>query len=361
MISAVENAPEWQSILENLYELLAKPLFRLPAETSHNIGLGTLDRLHQFGLAAKLAGRVPAAKKPLRIMGIAFRHRVGLAAGLDKNGDHIESLAALGFAFLEIGTLTPRPQPGNPRPRLFRDRRARCVVNRMGFNNKGIDHAVAKLRRRRPNAVVGVNIGKNRDTPATAAVEDYLRCLRQCREVADYAAVNISSPNTPGLRGLQFGDELRRLLEALKDAQQSHQSETGKYLPMALKIAPDLDAAQIREICAELLAWEMDAVIAANTTLERPPALPKHISGEPGGLSGAPLTQRARETVRAVKAEVGAAIPIIGVGGILCADDGRAMIAAGADLLQIYSGLIFRGPGLVRELATSLDGRLTDG
>lgn len=287
-------------------------------------------------------------------MGLEFPHRIGLAAGLDKNGDHIDALAALGFAFLEIGTLTPRPQPGNSKPRLFRDRNARCIVNRMGFNNKGIAHAVARLKKRKSKTVVGVNIGRNRDTPAERAGEDYLECLRQCREAADYVTVNISSPNTPGLRELQFGAHLERLLEALKQAQAEYETESGRYLPIALKLAPDLSESEIRSVCAALLTWQADGVIATNTTLSRPDSLPRHIAQEDGGLSGAPLTVLARQTVRAIKAEVGDAIPIIGVGGIMNRQSGRDMLTAGADLLQIYSGFIFRGPRLIGELADAL-------
>lgn len=337
-----------------MYELIARPLFRLPAEASHGIALGTLDGLHRLRLSAPLAPRIRKPAQPLRLMGLEFPHRIGLAAGLDKNGDHIDALAALGFAFLEIGTLTPRPQPGNPKPRLFRDRNARCIVNRMGFNNKGIAHAVARLKKRKSKVIVGVNIGRNRDTPAERAGEDYLECLRQCREAADYVTVNISSPNTPGLRELQFGDHLERLLEALKQAQAEHEAESGKHLPIALKLAPDLSESEIRSVCATLLAWQADGVIATNTTLSRPDPLPRHITQEDGGLSGAPLTVLARQTVHAIKAEVGGAIPIIGVGGIMNQQDGRDMLAAGADLLQIYSGFIFRGPRLIGELADAL-------
>ncbi len=331
-------------------ELITAPLFWLPAETAHGIALAALDQLHRAGLGKLLSADAPEAVRKPRLMGLEFSHRIGLAAGLDKNGDHIDALAALGFAFLEIGTLTPRAQPGNPRPRLFRDRRARCIVNRMGFNNKGIAHAVARLRRRQSKILVGVNIGKNRDTQAERAGEDYLECLRQCRSHADYVAVNVSSPNTPGLRKLQFGAQLERLLEALKQAQAQHESETGKHLPIALKLAPDLSEAEIRSICAILLAWRIDCIIATNTTLRRPASLPQRLRGENGGLSGAPLTEQARQAVLAIKAEVGDAIPLIGVGGIMSGDDARAMLAAGADLLQIYSGLIFRGPALIREL-----------
>ena len=233
-----------------MYELIARPLFWLPAEFSHGITLGVLEQLHRLGMARLLAAPVSAPAQPATVMGLEFPHRIGLAAGLDKNGDHIDALAALGFAFLEIGTLTPRRQAGNPKPRLFRDRRGRCIVNRMGFNNKGIKHAVARARGRRSKVILGVNIGRNRDTPAESAAADYLRCLRECHEVADYVAVNISSPNTPGLRELQFGAGLERLLEALKQAQSSLQTETGKYLPLALKLAPDLTQEEIRSICA---------------------------------------------------------------------------------------------------------------
>ncbi len=337
-----------------MYELIARPLFGLPAEVSHGIALGTLDGLHRLGLSGLLAADIRAPVRSPRLMGLEFPHRVGLAAGLDKNGDHIEALAALGFAFLEIGTLTPRPQPGNPRPRLFRDRSARCIVNRMGFNNKGIAHAVARLEQRRSGILIGVNIGRNRDTPVERAGDDYLECLRQCRGVADYVTVNISSPNTPSLRELQFGGQLERLLEALKQAQAEHEAESGNYLPIAVKLAPDLNENEIRRICGALLAWRADCIVAVNTTLSRPDSLPRHIARENGGLSGAPLTGLARRTVRAIRAEVGGAIPIIGVGGIMNGQDGRDMLAAGADLLQIYSGFIFRGPRLIGELADAL-------
>ena len=331
-----------------VYSLIASPLFALPAEASHGIALGVLDGLHRLGLSRLLAA--PATADPVRLMGLDFSHRIGLAAGLDKNGDHIDALAALGFAFVEIGTLTPRSQPGNPRPRLFRSRSGRCIVNRMGFNNRGIAHAMDKAARRRANVILGVNIGKNRDTPGENATGDYLDCFRSCRQLADYVAVNISSPNTPGLRELQFGDELDHLLEALKQAQAEHERESGKYLPLALKLAPDLSTEEIRSICARLLAWEVDGVIAANTTIQRPQTLPARLARQGGGLSGAPLGPLARQTVAAVKAETGDRIPLIGVGGIMNGEDGRAMLAAGADLLQIYSGFIFRGPGLIREL-----------
>ncbi len=340
-----------------LHELIVRSLARLPAETSHGLALGGIELVHRLGLSRLLAAKPPPAAAPLHLMGLEFPHRIGLAAGLDKNGDHVDALAALGFAFVEIGTLTPLPQPGNPRPRLFRDRHGRCIVNRMGFNNRGIDHAVARLRRRRTRIPVGVNIGRNRQTPAADAAGDYLHCLRACRDVADYVTINVSSPNTPGLRGLQFGAELERLLEALKRAQAAHQEESGKYLPLALKLAPDLDDAEIASICAALLAWKIDAVIGVNTTVSRPGPLPGRIASEQGGLSGAPLAPLARRVVAAIRAEVGAAMPIIGVGGIMSGADGRAMLEAGADLLQLYSGLVFRGPGLLAELA----GELADG
>ena len=331
-----------------MYSLIASPLFALPAEASHGIALGALDGLHRLGLSRLLAA--PAGPDPVRLMGLDFPHRIGLAAGLDKNGDHIDALAALGFAFVEIGTLTPRPQPGNPRPRLFRSRSRRCIVNRMGFNNRGIAHAMAKAARRRANVILGVNIGRNRDTPEENAVADYLAGFRSCRQLADYVAINVSSPNTPGLRDLQFGDGLDRLLEALKQAQAEHEGESGKYLPLALKLAPDLSEEEIGSICARLLAWQVDGVIATNTTIQRPESLPVHLARQGGGLSGAPLGSLARRTVAAIKAETGGRIPLIGVGGIINGEDGRAMLAAGADLLQIYSGFIFRGPGLIREL-----------
>ena len=291
-------------------------------------------------------------------MGMEFPNPVGLAAGLDKNGDHIDGLAALGFGFIEIGTVTPRAQPGNPRPRLFRLAPARAIINRMGFNNLGVAHLLERVRRARYRGVLGINIGKNFDTPNERAADDYLACLRAVYPLASYVTVNISSPNTRNLRALQQAEELAPLLAALKFEQQRLTDKHGKYVPLAVKIAPDLGPAQVVEIAGIMREHKIDAVIATNTTLDRSSisCLPR--ADETGGLSGAPLTVKSVEIVRALVKELDGALPVIGVGGIMNAADAIAMITAGASLVQIYSGLIYRGPQLIAECASALCGHL---
>jgi dihydroorotate dehydrogenase len=287
-------------------------------------------------------------------MGIDFPNPVGLAAGLDKNGECINNLAALGFGFVEIGTVTPRPQPGNPKPRMFRLPAAQALINRMGFNNKGVDYLVEQVRRSGFKGVLGINIGKNADTPVERATDDYLIGLRKVYPWASYVAVNISSPNTPGLRDLQYGAALDRLLEALKTEQRRLADEQGRYVPLAVKIAPDIADAELPTVAQALLRYEIDGVIATNTTFSRTGVEQWPHADQAGGLSGAPLRARATAVVEQLRALLGDAAPIIAVGGIMSGADAAARIAAGADLVQIYTGFIYRGPDLIREAVKAL-------
>ena len=332
-----------------MYPLLRPFLFGLDPETAHRLTFHALDAASRLGLVAQ---RVPPS--PRRVMGLEFPNPVGLAAGLDKNGDHLDALAALGFGFIELGTVTPRPQPGNPPPRLFRLPRAEAIINRMGFNNAGVDALVANVRRARYRGILGINIGKNFDTPVARAADDYLACLRSAYPHASYIAVNISSPNTPGLRTLQNAGELRELLAALARERDELAARLARRVPLAVKIAPDLDPAQIAEIARLLADNGADAVIATNTTLSRQGIEGLPHAREAGGLSGAPLASRATEVIRLLARELAGALPIIGVGGILSGRDAREKMEAGASLVQIYTGLIYRGPSLVREIGTEL-------
>lgn len=335
-----------------MYSLLRSALFRLDPEISHGLALNALDGVARAGLDALLF-RAPKAA-PRTVMGIEFPNPVGLAAGLDKNGDHIEGLAALGFGFIEIGTVTPRPQAGNPQPRLFRLPQAQAIINRMGFNNLGVDHLVANVQRRRAllesrGVVLGINIGKNKDTPAELAAEDYLHGMRKVYPHAAYIAVNLSSPNTPGLRDLQFGEPLKQLLDRLKTEQQVLAGMHGRHVPLAVKIAPDMAEGDIAEVAAALCEYEIDGVIATNTTIARDAVAHLPYGAEAGGLSGAPLTQKSTATIAALARAVAGRLPIIGVGGIMSGADAVAKIEAGAALVQIYSGFIYRGPALIGE------------
>ncbi|MEO9383728.1 quinone-dependent dihydroorotate dehydrogenase [Chromobacterium phragmitis] len=332
-----------------LYPLLRPLLFKLDAETAHEHTLKMLDRAHRLHLTPLAAS--PAIHQPVQAMGLTFPNPVGLAAGLDKNGAHIDALAALGFGFIEIGTVTPRPQDGNPKPRLFRLPEHEAIINRMGFNNLGVAALLDHVRRCEFNGVLGINIGKNAITPIENAVDDYLACLDQVYAAASYVAVNISSPNTKNLRQLQQGDELGKLLAALKQRQQALADKHGRYVPLAVKIAPDLDDEQIAEIARLLTGNGIDGVIATNTTLSRREVAGHPLENEAGGLSGAPVRSRSTEVIRKLYKELGGALPIIGVGGILSGSDAVEKLDAGASLVQLYSGLIYRGPELIGECA----------
>lgn len=334
------------------YPLLRPLLFSLDAEVAHNLTLNGLDFIHALGFTRMLGQHVEC--EPRSVMGIRFPNAVGLAAGLDKNGAHIEGLSDLGFGFLEIGTITPRPQPGNPKPRIFRLPSAQGIINRMGFNNDGVDKLIENVDRANYKGVLGINIGKNADTPIENAADDYLTCLRKVYTRATYITVNISSPNTKNLRQLQQSDELDNLLAQLKAEQTVLADKYGKYVPIALKIAPDLDTPQVQDIAAKLLTHKFDGVIATNTTLSRTGVENLKFGSETGGLSGAPVRAKSTRVIRELAAALDGALPIIGVGGILGGDDAKEKIQAGASLVQLYSGLIYRGPELVSECVKTL-------
>jgi len=331
-----------------LYDLLRPLLFRLDPETAHHLSLTALQGLSRLGPLNPL--RPPASSNPRTVMGLGFPNPVGLAAGLDKNGECIDGLAALGFGFIEIGTVTPRPQPGNPKPRLFRLPEAEALINRMGFNNKGVDHLVEQVKKARYRGILGINIGKNRDTPLDRALDDYLTGLRKVYPYASYVTVNISSPNTPGLRDLQAGENLEHLLSGLRRERENLAQIHGRRVPLAVKIAPDLEQEQIRHIADALVEHGIDAVIATNTTASREGVEGLAHGEETGGLSGRPLFGKSTDVVSRLAEALQGAIPIIACGGIASAGDARRKFEAGADLIQIYTGFIYRGPALIRDI-----------
>lgn len=334
------------------YSLVRPILFGMDAERAHDTTLEMIALADAFGLP--LACGPNTYGKPVEVMGLRFPNRVGLAAGLDKNGIAVDGLARLGFGFIEVGTVTPRPQPGNPKPRLFRLPEHRAIINRMGFNNGGVDNLLANLERVSYKGILGINIGKNATTPIEQATDDYLLCLDKAYARASYITVNISSPNTKNLRQLQGESELDALLGALKARQAELAQIHGRYVPLALKIAPDLDDAQINQIADALRRHRIDAVIATNTTLSREGVESSPLAGEAGGLSGAPVFEKSTLVVGKLAAALAGELPIIAAGGIDSADKAQAKIAAGAALVQLYSGLIFRGPGLVKECIRAL-------
>lgn len=339
-----------------LYALARPLLFSLEPETAHHLTLPALRCAARYSLTDFVIRR-PAAD-PRTVMGITFPNPVGMAAGLDKDGAYIDGLAALGFGFIEVGTVTPRAQPGNPLPRMFRLPAAHAVINRMGFNNGGVDAFVANVQSSRfyqeRQGVLGLNIGKNADTPIERAAEDYVHCLEKVYPYASYVTVNISSPNTKNLRQLQGASELDALLSQLKSAQRRLADRHGRYVPVALKIAPDMDMEQVKNVADALLRHQIDGVIATNTTITRDAVKGMPHGEEAGGLSGKPVLELSNQVIRGLKAEVGDALPIIGVGGIFSGADARAKIDAGASLVQLYTGLIYQGPALVRECAEAL-------
>jgi dihydroorotate dehydrogenase len=329
---------------------LARPfLFGLDAERAHALGLASLEAAYRAGLSPLLARRPQPF--PTRVFGLGFPNPVGLAAGLDKNGAHVDALLALGFGFVEIGTVTPRAQEGNPKPRMFRLPRHRAIINRMGFNNDGVDALVANVERaRRPgDGLLGINIGKNKHTPNESAERDYLVCLERVYPLADYVTVNISSPNTAGLRELQEEQALRRLVGTLREAQERLGAQHGKRVPMLVKVAPDLSDDDI-DACARVLGdLQVDGVIATNTTVSRIAVQDDPLSAEPGGLSGTPLMDKSTAVLRMLRTRLPEAIPLVGVGGILGGPDAAKKMAAGASLVQLYTGLVYRGPKIIDE------------
>ncbi len=327
-----------------LYDLARPLLFALDAESAHEMSLSALSRL-----GALLPPAKPLPATPTAVMGIEFPNKVGLAAGLDKNGEAIDGLARFGFGFIEIGTITPRPQPGNPKPRLFRLPEVKGIINRMGFNNHGVDALIENVKAAKFKGVLGINIGKNFDTPIENAVDDYLACLEKVYALATYVTVNISSPNTKNLRALQGASELDGLLGPLKAAQTRLADTHGRYVPLALKIAPDLEADQVTNIADALKRHHIDAVIATNTTIARDKVQGVKHGDEQGGLSGAPVRESSTHIIQALSQQLAGELPIIGVGGILGGRDALEKIEAGASLVQVYSGLIYRGPALVRD------------
>ncbi len=339
------------SLAAALYPALKPLLFQLEPERAHEWTTKFMRLAHRCGLLGREA---PPDGAPVRVMGLDFPNRLGLAAGMDKSASAVEAWAALGFGAVEVGTLTPRPQPGNPRPRLFRLPAQRALINRMGFNNPGIEAAVARLRQRRTRAIVGVNIGKNFDTPNERAVDDYLIGLRAAWEVADYIAVNISSPNTKGLRDLQSGDAIRVLLEALQNEQSMLAQQRGRRVPFVVKIAPDLEEPQIEALARAFNERGVDGVITTNTTIGRGGVENEPLAAEPGGLSGAPVRAPSNRVLAAMRGLLRAEIPLIGVGGILAGSDAAEKRRLGAELVQIYSGLVYRGPVLLREAAQAV-------
>ncbi len=332
-----------------MYKLFRKALFLLSPEKAHHFTLSSLSMLDKLGVLKWIKPKSTA--QAIEVMGIQFPNKVGLAAGLDKNGEHIQALSNLGFGFIEIGTVTPRPQPGNPAPRLFRLPKANAIINRMGFNNKGVDYLtdqVANARKSGFEGIIGINIGKNFDTAVEDATEDYLKGLRSAYVYADYITINISSPNTPGLRTLQYGEELDKLLSAIKAEQIKLQASHNKYVPIAVKVAPDLEADEIKGIAEALLANKIDCLIATNTTLSRDAVVGMKHGDEAGGLSGEPVREMSTKVIKQFHNILKDQIPIIGVGGIASAKDMQDKLDAGAVLVQVYSALIYEGPALVK-------------
>ena len=335
-----------------LYRAVRPLLFSLDPESAHSFSLGCLDALSRVGAAPLLACPVP--RVPVRAMGLDFPNPVGLAAGMDKDGAHIDSLAALGFGFLEVGAVTPRPQPGNPGPRVFRLAEAEALINRLGFNSRGVDVFVDNLRRARSRIILGVNVGRNADTPNEKALEDYVACLRKVCPRADFVTANVSSPNTRNLRDLQRADELDAFLSSLVAERDRLAVEHGRRVPLAVKVSPDLDDAGIAAVADRVAARGIDAVIATNTTISREGVAHLPAGREQGGLSGAPLKARSTAVVRKLRRSLPSGTAIIGVGGIASAADAREKLDAGANLVQLYTALVFRGPGLVGEIVRGL-------
>ncbi|GAA0889079.1 quinone-dependent dihydroorotate dehydrogenase [Rhodanobacter soli] len=335
-----------------MYDILRPLLFKLDAEAAHRATLYALGVAQRSGFSQWIAK--PPADLPTKVFGITFPNPVGLAAGLDKNAEHLDALDALGFGFIEVGTVTPKPQPGNDRPRLFRLPRHEAIINRMGFNNAGVDALVRNVQQSSYHGVLGINIGKNKDTPNEKAVSDYLLCLTRVYELASYVTVNISSPNTQGLRDLQEEATLRRFISVLREAQERLGSQHGRRKPMLLKIAPDLSEAELDAIAEVLLHTGIDGVICTNTTIDHAAVADDPHGNEVGGLSGKPLFDRSTAVLSGMHRRLQGRIPLVGVGGILDGSDAAEKMEMGASLVQLYSGLIYRGPQLVAECVNEI-------
>jgi dihydroorotate dehydrogenase len=335
-----------------LYRLARTGFFQLDAEKAHDLAIENFKRL--TGTPLDLFYRQHLPNRPVECMGLTFKNPVGLAAGLDKNGECIEAFGAMGFGFVEVGTVTPRPQSGNDKPRLFRLIQAEGIINRMGFNNLGVDNLVENVKKAKYDGIIGINIGKNKDTPIENGADDYLICMEKVYPYAGYIAVNISSPNTPGLRTLQYGEALDDLLAVLKAKQSELAKLHNKYVPLTLKIAPDLSDDELKQICQSLLKHNIDGVIATNTTLDRSLVEGMKFANEAGGLSGRPVQSRSTEVIKCLYQELGDKLPIIGVGGIDSCIAAKEKMLAGAKLVQVYSGFIYHGPGLVRDIVKNL-------
>jgi dihydroorotate dehydrogenase len=342
-------------MLPSPYALARPLLFAIDPERAHDLTLASLDALAASGALRVVAGC--PVDDPVELLGLRFANRVGLAAGLDKNAAHVDALATMGFGFVEVGTVTPRPQPGNPKPRMFRIPEADALINRLGFNNLGLDAFVANVTRRRSDVVLGLNIGKNAATPIERATDDYLEGLRRVWPHASYVTVNVSSPNTANLRSLQGGDELGAMLGALGRERTALRRRSKREVPMLVKIAPDLDDAQIDAIARVLVEQSVDGVIATNTTVSREAVRGLRHADEAGGLSGAPVREPSNRVIRALRERLPSRFPIVGVGGVMSGDDARAKLDAGADLVQLYTGLVYRGPALVGECARAIASR----
>lgn len=334
------------------YPAIRKVFFQFDAETIHEMTIKGLKSTGKSPL--NILYKQSVQDKPVKVMGIDFPNPVGLAAGLDKNGECINAFAAMGFGFVEVGTVTPRPQPGNEKPRIFRLPEANAVINRMGFNNKGVDFLVSEVQAANFKGVLGINIGKNKDTPEENAKDDYILCMRKVYDFATYITVNISSPNTPGLRSLQYGDALNDLLSALKIEQKQLAEQYGKYVPIAVKIAPDLNEEEVNSIAKSLVDNNIDGVIATNTTLSREGVEGLEHGTEQGGLSGQPVKDKSTQIIKLLSKALDNALPIIGVGGIASSDDANEKLNAGASLVQVYTGFIYKGPDLVKDIVNGL-------
>ncbi len=333
-----------------MYPVLRKLLFTLQPETAHDFSLDCLGAAERLKLLPLFApSQTSSLPESVTLFGLEFPNAVGLSAGLDKNGDYFNALGQLGFGFVEIGTVTPKPQAGNPKPRMFRLAEHEAIINRMGFNNKGVDYLVERVKHRRYDGILGINIGKNKTTSEENALSDYEIAMEKVYAYADYITVNISSPNTPGLRDLQFGDNLDRLLAGLSVKQDQLADTHGRKVPVLIKIAPDMNAEEVASVSQAFLKHNVDGVIATNTTLDKSSVSDSPYAEEMGGLSGAPLTDQSTEIIRQLRQHLGADMPIIGVGGIGQGSDAVEKLSAGANLVQIYSGFIYRGPALIKE------------